>query len=63
MMIDIPAVPNSEILFVDSGVLLLHSNNIKSWYNKLIYNLLILSTNKNLTWLNRIFCLKVFVQE
>lgn len=57
MMVDVIAVRDSRVLFVNLGMLLRPANQEKSWYSKLLYNLLILSTNKNLAWSNRIFCI------
>ena len=57
MMVDVTAVQDCKVLFVHLGVLLAPCHQTNSWYKKLIYNLLILSTNKNLLWSNRVFCI------
>lgn len=57
IMVDVTAVEDSKVLFVDIGVLLSCGNQAKSWYNKLLYNLLVLSTEKNLAWSSRVFCI------
>lgn len=57
MMVDVTAVQDCTILFVHLGILQTPCHQSKSWYKKLIYNLLILSTNKNLLWSNRVFCI------
>lgn len=57
IMVDVTAVEDSKVLFVDIGILLSCGNQSKSWYNKLLYNLLVLSTEKNLAWSSRVFCI------
>lgn len=57
MMVDVTAVRDCRVLFVHLGVLLDSFHQEKSWQKKLIYNLLILSTQKNLLWSNRFFCI------
>lgn len=57
MTVDVIAVRSSRVLFMHLGMLLRPENQTKSWYSKLLYNLLILSTNKNLAWSSRIFCI------
>ena len=57
MMADVTAALDCRILFINTGILLSPEQHTKSWYFKLIYNLLRLSTNKNLAWSNRIFCM------
>lgn len=57
IMVDVTAVEDSKVLFVDIGILLSCGNQAKSWYNKLLYNLLVLSTEKNLAWSSRVFCI------
>lgn len=56
MMVDVTAVQDCKVLFVNLGVLT-QGNEGKSWYPKLLYNLLLLSTQKNLAWSNRMFCI------
>lgn len=57
IMVDVTAVRNSEILFVNIGLLQSSVNYSRSWYNKMLYNLLVLSTEKNLAWSSRVFCI------
>lgn len=57
IMVDVIAVRDSKVLFVHIGVLHSSANRSKSWYNKLLYNLLVLSTGKNLAWSSRVFCI------
>lgn len=57
IMVDVTAVRDCKILFVNIGLLQSHSNNSRPWYNKMLYNLLILSTEKNLAWSSRVFCI------
>lgn len=57
MMVDVVASEDSDILFIDTNILISSSNQNTSWYPKLIYNLLILSSKKNLAWSNRVFCI------
>ncbi len=57
IMVDVIAVQDCEVLFVDIGILLSSHNQTRSWYNKLLYNMLVLSTSKNLAWSNRVFCI------
>lgn len=57
MMVDVVAVQDSHVLYVNLGVLLTPDNYGKSWYPKLLQNLLVLSTNKNLAWSTRMFCI------
>lgn len=57
MMVDVTAAQNCNVLFVHLSILLDPSNQTKSWYPKILYNLLTLSTNKNMIWSSRVFCL------
>lgn len=57
MLVDVTAAQDSKILFLNIGALLLPEHHTKTWYFKLINNLLLLSTQKNLAWSNRIFCM------
>lgn len=57
MMVDVISARDSEILFININNLLCDDNKHKSWYAKVLYNFLILSTNKNLAWSNRVFCI------
>lgn len=57
MTVDVTAVEASQVLFLHVGQLLSQTQQYKSWYHKLLYNLLALSTQKNLIWSNRMFCI------
>lgn len=57
IMVDVISAKDSEILFININSLLCDNNKQKSWYAKILYNFLILSTNKNLAWSNRVFCI------
>lgn len=57
MMVDVTAVQDSRVLFVNLGILLAPENHACSWYPKLLQNLLILSTGKNLAWSTRMLCI------
>lgn len=57
MMVDVVSARDSRVLFVDLEPLLTPANHGKSWYPKLLQNLLVLSTNKNLAWSTRMFCI------
>lgn len=57
MMVDVISARDSEILFININNLLCDNNKHKSWYAKVLYNFSILSTNKNLAWSNRVFCI------
>lgn len=57
MMVDVTAAQNSRVLFVDLAKLRMPDNRHRSWYPKLLQNLLILSTHKNLAWSTRILCI------
>lgn len=57
MMVDVTAVQDSRVLFVDLSILLTAENHTCSWYPKLLQNLLILSTGKNLAWSTRMLCI------
>ena len=56
MMVDATAAEESEILFVNIKALLNDHNSDRSWYVKLLKNLLNIAAHKNLTLSNRIFC-------
>ncbi|MGI6030225.1 MAG: Crp/Fnr family transcriptional regulator [Eubacteriales bacterium] len=56
VLVDVVAVQNCQVLFVHIGTLLSPRNQARSWYSKLLYNLLVLSTDKNLAWANRMLC-------
>lgn len=56
MMVDAIAGKNCEILFVNIQALLKENNSNRSWYAKLLKNLLNIAAHKNLTLSNRIFC-------
>ncbi|MBM6925465.1 Crp/Fnr family transcriptional regulator [Pseudoflavonifractor phocaeensis] len=57
MMVDVVAVDACKVLFIHLGILLDPAQSQKSWYTKVLYNLLTLSTRKNLAWSNRMFCI------
>ncbi len=56
LMVDAVAVEDSQIMFLDLPLLLDNENADKSWYPKLLTNILMLSVQKNLILSNRIFC-------
>lgn len=56
MMVDAIAGKDCEILFVNIKALLKENNSNRSWYAKLLKNLLNIAAHKNLTLSNRIFC-------
>ncbi len=56
MMVDAVAAEESVVLFIDLHVLLNAANYGKTWYPKLLQNLLAISTQKNLVLSQRIFC-------
>lgn len=57
MMVDVTAVEHCQVLFIDLDRLLADTNREKSWYTKILYNLLLLSSQKNLAWSQRVFCI------
>lgn len=57
LMVDVTAVQDSQVLFVHLGILLAPDKGDRPWYGKLLYNLLMLSTQKNLVLSNRVFCI------
>ncbi len=57
VMVDVLAVRDSRVLFVHLGRTLAPENAVKSWYPKLLQNLLVFSTNKNLVWSTRMLCI------
>lgn len=56
LMVDAIAVEDSNILLVNLNTIMHHSGANYSWYPKFMHNLLIMSTRKNLSLSNRIFC-------
>lgn len=56
LMVDAVTVEDSQIFFLDLPLLLRNENADKSWYPKLLTNILMLSVQKNLILSNRIFC-------
>lgn len=56
MMVDAVATKDSTILMLNMRQIFASINNSASWYNTFTYNLLVLSTRKNLTLSTRIFC-------
>ena len=57
MMVDVLAVEQSQVLWVRLTALLSPQNEREGWYHKLLRNVLILSTQKNLAWSSRMFCI------
>lgn len=57
MMVDVRAAADCTVLLVDLPALLDTANRSRSWYVKILYNVLRLSTEKNLLWSGRMFCL------
>lgn len=57
MMVDVVSVEQSKVLFVHLSILLDPGQQTRSWYPKVLYNMLALSTQKNLAWSNRMFCI------
>ena len=57
MMVDVTAIRESKVLFVNLSVLLTPDQREKSWYRKLLESLLTLSTSKNLLWSSRVLCI------
>lgn len=57
MMVDVLAVEQSQVLWVRLTALLSPQNEREGWYHKLLRNVLILSTQKNLAWSSRVFCI------
>ena len=57
MMVDVTAVEESSVLFLDLDILLSDENQGKSWYVPMLKNLLLLCAGKNLAWSGRVFCL------
>ena len=57
MMVDVTAVQDTRVLFLSLGGALDRANRGESWYPKLLHNLLLLSTEKNLAWSNRVLCI------
>ena len=57
MMVDVTAVEESKVLFLNIGLLLSEENRSRTWHPKLLYNLLLLSVHKNLAWSSRMFCI------
>lgn len=57
MMVDVTAVSHCQVLLIDLSRLLSDDNRAKSWYTKLLYNLLVLSSRKNLAWSQRVLCI------
>lgn len=56
MMVDAVSTQESEIAFLDTDILLDDRYLQKSWYAKIMHNLLIIFARKNLVLSNRIFC-------
>jgi len=56
MMVDAITSENSEIAFVNTDILLNEQHLGKTWYSKILHNLLLIFAQKNLVLSNRIFC-------
>lgn len=56
MMVDAVAAENCKILFLDMSVLMDSSHTGRTWYVKMLTNMLNISVQKNLTLSSRIFC-------
>ena len=56
MMVDAVSTQESAIAFLDTDILLNDRYLQKSWYAKIMHNLLIIFARKNLVLSNRIFC-------
>lgn len=56
MMVDAVAGTRCEIVFFSMEKLLDRENTGKSWYAKILHNMLTISANKNIGLSNRIFC-------
>ena len=56
IMVNVVAAEDCHILFINTHILMQSSFSEKSWQHKLTKNLLAISTRKNLTLSNRIFC-------
>lgn len=57
LMVDVTAVEESKVLFLNIGLLLAEKHRDRTWHPKLLYNLLLLSVHKNLAWSSRMFCI------
>ena len=56
MMVDAITSEDSEIAFVNTDILLNEQYLGKTWYSKIMHNLLLIFAQKNLVLSNRIFC-------
>lgn len=56
MMVDAITSEDSEIAFVNTDILLNEQHLGKTWYSKIMHNLLLIFAQKNLVLSNRIFC-------
>lgn len=57
LMVDVIASEDCRVLFVSLKALLSPYNRNRGWYVKILYNLLSLSSEKNLAWSSRMFCI------
>lgn len=57
MTVDVVATEDCKVLLIDLSALLLPKNQNKPWYMKIMQNMLSISSNKNLIWSNRMFCI------
>ena len=56
LMVDVTAMEKTTVLFFNLKILLSQENIKYPWQTRLMHNLLMLSSNKNLVLSNRIFC-------
>ena len=56
MMVDAITSEDSEIAFVNTDILLNEQHLGKTWYSRIMHNLLLIFAQKNLVLSNRIFC-------
>ena len=57
MAMDVSAARDSELMFVDAAALLGEGVRARSWYLKMLLNLLGLTAGKNLAWSGRMSCI------
>ena len=56
MMVDVAAVGDCKVLYINLGAMLGEGRS-RGWYEKMLYNLLALSSAKNLAWSGRMLCI------
>lgn len=57
MMADVTAAADCKIMFLNVDMLFKSSFSEKSWYPKAVYNFMVISSNKNLQWSERMLCI------